>query len=192
MPQNQFKLLIGAKRQLTLPAELLKQLQIPDRGELLVEIIGDHAVITPMVSMPRTQLPENLRRTFESRRGAQPSDIPLGQFLEEVGYQEGLQMTGDTPLPSWQERYEGLTPNERVALERRTLAALPQPLAPNQQGLTEREKQVLDQIVRSESNQQIAHTLGVTEPAVKPYVSKIEQMLGKLTTTAQDEARSQG
>jgi bifunctional DNA-binding transcriptional regulator/antitoxin component of YhaV-PrlF toxin-antitoxin module len=87
MSTNRFRLSIGAKRQVTLPAEFMEQLQLPERGELLVEVIGDHAVVTPMVSVPRTQLPQELRRVFESRRGAHPSDIPLAQFLKEVGYE---------------------------------------------------------------------------------------------------------
>lgn len=117
---RQFRLSIGAKRQLTLPSELLEQLQVPERGELLVEVIGDHAMITPMVSMPRTQFPEELRRAFESRRGAHSSDIPLPQFLAAVGYDAPAQKTA-APLPqslqSPQELLAKLTPNEREALK---------------------------------------------------------------------------
>jgi bifunctional DNA-binding transcriptional regulator/antitoxin component of YhaV-PrlF toxin-antitoxin module len=124
MSPNQFRLLIGAKRQVTLPAEFLEQLQLPERGELLVEVIGDHAVITPLVSVPRTQLPEDLRRVFESRRGAQPSDIPVAQFLKEVGY-EGPAEKAAAPRLSMQQRLASLTPNERETLETKT-AEFPQ------------------------------------------------------------------
>src|ERR1700723_1782723 len=116
MSPNQFRLLIGAKRQVTLPAEFLERLQLPERGELLVEVIGDHAVITPLVSVPRTQLPEDLRRVFESRRGAQPSDIPVAQFLKEVGYEGPAEMAA-APRHSMQQRLASLTPNERETLK---------------------------------------------------------------------------
>ncbi len=123
MSTRQFRLSIGAKRQLTLPAELLEQLRVPERGELLVEVIGDHAVVTPMISMPRTRLPEELRCTFESRRGADPSDTPLAQFLEEAGYEEKAQKAVAPGRPSLQERLAGLTPNERAAGKGNSLSA---------------------------------------------------------------------
>ncbi len=115
---NEFQLSIGAKRQLTLPSELLDQLQVPDRGQLLIQVVGDHAVITPMISVPRTHLPEELRRTFESRRGAQPSDIPLAQFLDEIGYQPTKpEMLAAARPASPPKRPQELTPNEAAALQ---------------------------------------------------------------------------
>jgi bifunctional DNA-binding transcriptional regulator/antitoxin component of YhaV-PrlF toxin-antitoxin module len=117
---SQFRLSIGAKRQLTLPAELLEQLQVPERGELLVEVVGDHALITPMVSVPRTRLPEDLRRTFESRRGSQPSDIPLARFLDEMGYDKTPQKAAGPhrlSVPERVQRLASLTPNERAAFK---------------------------------------------------------------------------
>jgi hypothetical protein len=74
--------------------------------------------------VPRTQLPEDLRRVFESRRGAQPSDIPVAQFLKEVGY-EGPAEKAAAPRLSMQQRLASLTPNERETLETKT-AEFPQ------------------------------------------------------------------
>jgi bifunctional DNA-binding transcriptional regulator/antitoxin component of YhaV-PrlF toxin-antitoxin module len=116
---NEFRLSIGAKRQLTLPCELLEQLQVPERGELLVQVIGDHAVITPMISVPRAQMPEELRRTFESRRGAHSSDIPLARFLKQMGYDKTAQKV-TAPRLSVAERVQrlaNLTANEKAAFE---------------------------------------------------------------------------
>jgi hypothetical protein len=37
-----------------------------------------------MVSVPRTELPENLRKKFAARRGRKASDIPLDNFLAKM------------------------------------------------------------------------------------------------------------
>jgi hypothetical protein len=63
----------------------MEQLSLEEGGELLLEIVGDHAVLLPMVSVPRRDLPEEIRQKFESRRGRKSSDIPLDQFLSEMG-----------------------------------------------------------------------------------------------------------
>jgi len=190
MSTSQFRLSIGAKRQVTVPEELLEQLRVPERGELLVEVIGDHAVVTPIVSAPRTPIPEELRRIFESRRGAHPSDIPLAQFLSEVGYEEAAR---EAPAPrrlSPQDRLAGLTPNERGALERAQKAVSPRGIERLQ--LTEREKQVLEQIAGARSGGQIAQDLGLAQATVKRILSNIERKVRELRTTARDEARSAG
>ncbi len=86
MSTVQFKLPIGAKRQVTIPKNCMDLLSLKEGGELLLEVVGDHAVLLPVVSIPRRDLPEDLRRKFESRRGAKPSsDIPLGEFLSDLG-----------------------------------------------------------------------------------------------------------
>jgi bifunctional DNA-binding transcriptional regulator/antitoxin component of YhaV-PrlF toxin-antitoxin module len=171
MSSNQFRLLIGAKRQVTLPAEFLEQLQLPERGELLVEVIGDHAVITPLVSVPRTQLPEDLRRVFESRRGAQPSDIPVAQFLKEVGY-EGPAEMATAPHLSMQQRLASLTPNERETLKTKTAEL-------RTVGLTEREKQVMEQVTSAQSPPQKA---GLAKHTVKSHLPSFERKQSKLRT----------
>ena len=86
MATMQFKLPIGAKRQVTIPRDCMNLLSLEEGGELLLEIVGDHAVLLPVVSIPRRDLPEELRKKFLSRRGAKPSDIPLSQFLDQIGY----------------------------------------------------------------------------------------------------------
>lgn len=186
MSTSRFKVSIGAKRQVTLPAEILQKLQIPERGELMVEVIGDHAVITPMVSMPRTELPEELRRTFESRRGPQSSDVPLEKFLHEEGFEGVAAPPISAPArPSAGERLRNVTPNERGVLE----SVLPKPRLAN---LTEQEKRVLHQITSRQSPRRIAQTLGLAEPVVKSNLSSIKQKLNQMLEPAADEAGSMG
>lgn len=86
MGTAEFKLPIGAKRQVTIPKRCLDQLFLKEGGELLLKIVGDHAILLPIVSVPRRDLPEELRKKFESRRGQKDSDIPLSEFLGEIGY----------------------------------------------------------------------------------------------------------
>jgi len=99
MSPVQFKLPIGAKRQVTIPKNCMDLLCLKEGGELLLEIVGDHAVLLPVVSIPRRDLPEDLRRKFESRRGAKASDIPLGEFLGELG-RPAAQHAGSAPASS--------------------------------------------------------------------------------------------
>ena len=87
MAARRFRLAIGAKRQVTIPAACMELLSLEEGGELLLEIVGDHATLLPVVSIPLRDLPASLRKKFEARRGAKSSDIPLGQFLNEIGYQ---------------------------------------------------------------------------------------------------------
>jgi hypothetical protein len=61
-------------------------LSLEEGGELLLEVVGHHAVLLPVVSIPRRDLPEELRKKFELRRGKKNSDIPLGKFLAGIGY----------------------------------------------------------------------------------------------------------
>jgi AbrB family looped-hinge helix DNA binding protein len=82
----QFRLQIGAKRQVTIPKGCMDMLSLEEGGELLLEVMGDHAILLPVVSIPRRDLPENLRKRFQSRRGAKPSDIPLAKLLDDIGY----------------------------------------------------------------------------------------------------------
>ncbi|HEY0307718.1 MAG TPA: AbrB/MazE/SpoVT family DNA-binding domain-containing protein [Acidobacteriaceae bacterium] len=84
MAITQFKLPIGAKRQVTIPRDFMKLLSLEEGGELLLQIVDDHAVVIPMVSVPRTELPENLRKKFAARRGRKTSDIPLDNFLAKM------------------------------------------------------------------------------------------------------------
>jgi bifunctional DNA-binding transcriptional regulator/antitoxin component of YhaV-PrlF toxin-antitoxin module len=90
MPKSRFKLSIGAKRQVTLPRVFMDLLDLEEGGEILLEVAGDNATLTPIVSIPRADLPEQLRRKFESRRGKEPSDIPLEKFLADVEHGQPL------------------------------------------------------------------------------------------------------
>jgi len=62
----------------------MNRLSLEKGGELLLEIVGDHAILLPVVSIPRRDLPEELRVKFEARRGKKASDIPLDEFLGEL------------------------------------------------------------------------------------------------------------
>ena len=87
MATMQFKLPIGAKRQVTIPRDCMNLLSLEEGGELLLEIVGDHAVLLPVVSIARRDLPEELRKKYLSRRGEKASDIPLSKFLDHIGYE---------------------------------------------------------------------------------------------------------
>ena len=84
MATTHFKLSIGAKRQVTIPPGCMDMLSLHEGGELLLEVVGGHAILVPVVSVPRRDLPEALRVKFEARRGKKASDIPLGEFLGEL------------------------------------------------------------------------------------------------------------
>jgi antitoxin component of MazEF toxin-antitoxin module len=86
MATMQFRLPIGAKRQVTIPRDCMKLLSLEEGGELLLEVAGDHAILHPMVSVPRRELPEELRKKYLARRGVKESDIPLSEFLNHIGY----------------------------------------------------------------------------------------------------------
>jgi len=86
MATMQFRLPIGAKRQVTIPAACMKLLSLEEGGELLLEVAGDHAILHPMVSVPRRDLPDELREKYLSRMGVKESDIPLSEFLDHIGY----------------------------------------------------------------------------------------------------------
>jgi antitoxin component of MazEF toxin-antitoxin module len=86
MATMQFRLPIGAKRQVTIPVACMKLLSLEEGGELLLEVAGDHAILHPMVSVRRRELPDELREKYLSRMGAKESDIPLSEFLDHIGY----------------------------------------------------------------------------------------------------------
>jgi bifunctional DNA-binding transcriptional regulator/antitoxin component of YhaV-PrlF toxin-antitoxin module len=86
MASAQFKLPIGAKCQVTIPKQCMGLLSLSVGDDLLLEVEDDHAVLHPMVSIPRRELPEELWKKFEARRGAKATDVPLKTLLNEVGY----------------------------------------------------------------------------------------------------------
>jgi len=187
MANNRFRLSIGAKRQVTLPAELLDRLQVPERGELQLEVIGDHAVMTPMVSVPRSHLPEELRRTFESRRGAQPSDIPLAGFLEEIGYKAPAHKPAAAPQRP-ERRLANLTRNEKQEVSQFLAKTLNQQRQP---APTHLERALLEQgalgetkVVRTRARQStihawmVGHTIAVHNGRKFVPVYVTEDMVG--------------
>jgi bifunctional DNA-binding transcriptional regulator/antitoxin component of YhaV-PrlF toxin-antitoxin module len=192
MPTNQFRLSIGAKRQVTLPAELLDQLQVSERGELQIEVMGDFAVVTPMVSVPRTHLPEELRRTFESRRGSKSSDIPLARFLKEIGYEAPAREPTGAARQSSQQRLAGLTKNEKEEVSGFLADALTPPTRTRETALTARERAVVELAAHGKSNLQIARELEVTEHMVKTYLLRIAEKLGRLPIKTKDRVQAAG
>lgn len=83
MPATQIKITIGAKRQITLPREAMQRLDLQEGSELLLNVTDDNATLTPIVSILRSDLPQDLRAKLLARRGAKPTDLPLDQFLTE-------------------------------------------------------------------------------------------------------------
>jgi antitoxin component of MazEF toxin-antitoxin module len=81
-----FKLPIGNKCQVTIPRKCMGLLSLDVGDDLLLEVKGDHAILHPAVSVPRRELPEELWKKFEARRGPKPTDIPLKTLLKEIGY----------------------------------------------------------------------------------------------------------
>jgi bifunctional DNA-binding transcriptional regulator/antitoxin component of YhaV-PrlF toxin-antitoxin module len=84
MAPIRFKLPIGAKRQVTIPSKAMELLSLQQGDDLFLEIDGEYAVLQPAVSVSRSELPDDLWKKFQSRRGAKPTDIPLETFLAEV------------------------------------------------------------------------------------------------------------
>ena len=105
MASLRFRLPIGAERQITLPRALMALLSLEEDDELLVEVVGDQAVLTPVVSIPRAALPEELRRKFESRGGRNPptflclsssASLTLIRLLSAISQEQAK-----TPTRAW-------------------------------------------------------------------------------------------
>jgi bifunctional DNA-binding transcriptional regulator/antitoxin component of YhaV-PrlF toxin-antitoxin module len=86
MTATTFRLPIGNKCQVTIPKKCMALLSLDVGDDLLLEVKGDHAILHPAVSIPRRELPEELWKKFEARRGPKPTDIPLKTLLKEIGY----------------------------------------------------------------------------------------------------------
>lgn len=86
MANAQFRLPIGAKSQVTIPKKCMGLLALSEGDELLLEVEGDYAILHPMVSVPRHELPKGLWNKFAARRGAKSTDIPLKTLLDKIGY----------------------------------------------------------------------------------------------------------
>src|SRR5208282_3924226 len=100
MTATTFKLPIGNKCQVTIPKPAMKLLALDVGDDLLLEVNGDHAVLHPVVTVPRCELPEELWKKFESRRGPKPTDIPLKTLLKEIGYRPKAKGRNGRPAPA--------------------------------------------------------------------------------------------
>ena len=88
MSTTEFELAIGLKRQVTMPQQLMNLLSLEQGQKVLVRVEGGHAILKPMVSVVRDELPEELLKKFESRRGKKSTDIPLSAFMKKLEQQK--------------------------------------------------------------------------------------------------------
>lgn len=119
MANARFKLPIGAKCQVTIPKQCMGLLSLAVGDDLLLEVRDDHAVLHPMVSVPRHELPRELWKKFAARRGAKPTDIPLKTLLNEIGYQSPKTAKRSSRLAGASVRREG---SARAALTKGRVA----------------------------------------------------------------------
>jgi antitoxin component of MazEF toxin-antitoxin module len=88
MSTTEFELPIGLKRQVTMPQQLMKLLSLEQGQTILVQVEGSHAILKPMVRVVRDELPPELLKKFESRRGKKSTDIPLSAFMKKLDQQK--------------------------------------------------------------------------------------------------------
>jgi bifunctional DNA-binding transcriptional regulator/antitoxin component of YhaV-PrlF toxin-antitoxin module len=84
-----FTLSVGAKRQVTIPRQMMDCLAIEEGSQLRLEVSGGRGTLTPMVSVPREALSPALRAKFFSRRGVKNSDLSLKEFLKSSDLRGG-------------------------------------------------------------------------------------------------------
>jgi len=99
-----FRMPIGSKCQVTIPKPAMKLLALAVGDDLLLEVNDDHAVLHPAVSVPRRELPEELWKKLESRRGPKPTDIPLETLFKEIGYRPKMKRRRPQPVRAVAER----------------------------------------------------------------------------------------
>jgi bifunctional DNA-binding transcriptional regulator/antitoxin component of YhaV-PrlF toxin-antitoxin module len=107
---EQFKLQIGAKRQVTLPVRLLELLALEEGSEIQIYVDKEHATLVPMVSVPRHLVSRALLQEMESRRGLRSSDLTLDEFATQIGVDAKSEARR-------QEILAALSPRERALLE---------------------------------------------------------------------------
>jgi len=93
VPATQFKLSVGAKRQVTIPRECMALLSLEEGSDLLLDVSSDHAILTPMVSVPRSALPEGFVEKSLARLGQKPTDIPVDEFRSFLKTQMNAEQT---------------------------------------------------------------------------------------------------
>src|ERR1700742_557664 len=75
-----FTLVIGAKRQVTLPAQLLKLLSLKEGNEIEISVEDGQISLVPMARVPRHFVPPALLEKMEARRGFKSDDMSLDDF----------------------------------------------------------------------------------------------------------------
>jgi antitoxin component of MazEF toxin-antitoxin module len=78
----------------TMPQQLMNLLSLEQGQKVLVQVEGGRAILRPMVSVVREELPEALRKKFESRRGKKSTDIPLSAFMKKLEQQKKAKKAG--------------------------------------------------------------------------------------------------
>jgi AbrB family looped-hinge helix DNA binding protein len=93
---DNYDLVVGAKRQVTIPPKLLKQLALKEGDYLRVTVAGQTVSLEPMVSVPRSLVSDALLQEMEARRGSKANDLTLKEF---VGWRRTLkEQEGDPPV----------------------------------------------------------------------------------------------
>ncbi|MDP9040161.1 MAG: AbrB/MazE/SpoVT family DNA-binding domain-containing protein [Acidobacteriota bacterium] len=78
-----FDMVVGTKRQVTIPMDLFRRLALKQGDQLRITIQGESISLEPMVSVPRHLVSESLLREIDARRGEKPDDLTLTEFLEQ-------------------------------------------------------------------------------------------------------------
>jgi hypothetical protein len=77
---------IGTKRQLTLSKAILDHYGLGEGSPIVIEMKDNHLELHPVVAVKRSELPQELREKFLSRRGGKSTGVPLSNFLDKIGY----------------------------------------------------------------------------------------------------------
>jgi CspA family cold shock protein len=83
MPET-FTMVIGAKRQVTLPARLLELLSLHEGSQIQIIVDGDNVSFVPLISVPRHLLPSSLLEEMAARRGMKTTDVSLEAIEAEL------------------------------------------------------------------------------------------------------------
>jgi len=78
---HSFDVIVGTKRQFTIPAELFKQLGLKEGAPLRLTLQGETVQMEPLVSVPRRMISDELLAEMQSRRGMRADDVSLSEFL---------------------------------------------------------------------------------------------------------------
>jgi AbrB family looped-hinge helix DNA binding protein len=79
---DSFDVVVGTKRQFTIPAELFRQLGLKEGDPLRLTLRGETVHMEPLVSVPRSMVSGEVLAEMRSRMGFQKDDITLAEFRE--------------------------------------------------------------------------------------------------------------